>query len=244
MKFLFKWLLRLFLLLAVLVVAALLSWDWIVKTVAEHRIQAVTGLETRIGKLEVGVTHPMIHIENFRLYNTSEFGGSPLVDLPEVHLEYDPAALRAGAVRIKLLRVNLAEVNLVRSTEGRTNINVLRDRFEAQKASATKAAKSGGRGGKGLEFEKIDMLNLTLGKLRYTDLGQPDNNREVNLDVHNQAFPNVKSQEDLYGMAFVLLLKCGPELVEQFSFQIQNAAAGGAGKVKQATEKARGLIKK
>ena len=244
MKFLFKWLLRFFLLLAALVAAALLSWDWIVKTVAEHRIQAVTGMETRIGKLEVGVTHPVIHIENFRLYNTAEFGGSPLVTLPEVHLEYDPAALRAGKVRIKLLRINLAEVNLVRNLAGQTNVNVLRDKLEAQKSNISGGSPAGGKGGKGLEFEKIDMLNLTLGKVRFTDLAHPAAIGEWNLDVHNQAFLNVKSQEDLYGMAFVLLLKCGPELAEQFSFQLQNAAAGGAEKVKQATDKARELIKK
>ena len=243
MKFLLKWLLRLFLLLVVLVVVTLLSWDWIVKKVAEHRIQSVTGMETRIGRLEVGVMHPVIHIENFRLYNTAEFGGSPLVDLPELHLEYDAAALANGKLHIKLLRVNLAEVNLVRNAAGLTNINVLRDKLGAQKLALGSGGGHTNAGGRHFEFEKIDTLNLTLGKLRFSDLGRPANNHEANLAMHNQVFQNVKSEEDIYGMAIVLLLKCGPEVAEQFSFQMQNAAAGGAEKVKQTTEKARGLLK-
>jgi hypothetical protein len=106
--------LKLLAVLVVLAIVAFLSWDWIVKKVAEKRIQAVTGMDTHMGKFFVGVKTPVIHIENFKLYNPAEFGGAPLVDLPELHLEYDKAALRAGKVRLKLLRVNLAEVNLVR----------------------------------------------------------------------------------------------------------------------------------
>lgn len=243
-KFLVKFILRALLVLLVVVIVALLSWDWIVKKVAEKRIQSVTGMEVRIDKFFVGVAKPVIHIENFKLYNPAEFGGSPLVDLPEVHLEYDAAALRAGKVRIKLLRVNLAEVNLVRSADGRTNINVLRDRFEAQKAAATKAAEGSGKGGKLLAFERIDTLNLTLGRLRYLDMANPAAGRDVDFGVRNQVFQNVKSQEDVYGMAFVLLLKCGPELAQQFSGQLKGLAAGSADKLKQAKEKAGELIKK
>lgn len=243
-KFLFKLVLRGLLVLLVLAAVAFLSWDWIVKKVAEKRIQSVTGMETHFDKFFVGVTKPVIHIENFRLYNPAEFGGAPLVDLPELHLEYDAAALRAGKVHIKLLRVNLAEVNLVRSVDGRTNINVLRDRFEAQKTAATKAAEGGGKGGKLLGFDRIETLNITLGRLRYLDMAHPEAARDVDFGVRNQVFSNVKSQEDLYGMAFVLLLKCGPELLEQFSGQLQGAAAGGANKLKQAEVKARSLMKK
>ena len=245
MKFLFKLALRLFILLVVVVVVALLSWDWIVKKVAEHRITSATGMETRIGKLEVGVASPVIHIENFKLYNPAEFGGAPLVDIPEFHMEYDAAALAGGKLRVKLLRLNLAELNLVRNAAGQTNINILRDRLERQKAATTPTAGSGraDKSARHFEFEKIDMMNLTLGKVRYTDLAHPAASHEWNLDVHNQVFPNVKSQEDLYGMAFVLLLKCGPEMAEQLAFQLNNAAADGAQKMKQATDKARGLLK-
>lgn len=244
MKFLFKLGLKLLLVLLVLAGVAFLSWDWIVKKVAEKRIQSVTGMETHFDTFFVGVTKPVIHIENFRLYNPAEFGGAPLIDVPELHLEYDAAALRAGKVRIKLLRVNLAEVNLVRNAAGQTNINFLRDRLAAQQQEIQAANKADAKkGGGGLAFEKIETLNLTLGKLRFTDLGQPKNNREADLGVRGQVFQNIRTQEDLYGMAFVVLLKCGPELLEQFAGELQGMAAGGADKLKQAKEKAGALMK-
>ena len=83
-----------------------------------------------------------------------------------------------------------------------------------------------------------------MGRLRSLDMAHPEAARDVDFGVHNQVFSNVKSQEDIYGMAFVLLLKCGPELMEQFSGQLQGAAAGGADKLKQAEKKARELILK
>ncbi len=246
MKFLLKLILRLLAVLLVLAIVAFLSWDWIVKKVAEKRIQSVTGMETHIGKFFIGVTTPVIRIKDFKLYNPAEFGGAPLADLPEVHLEYDKAALREGKVHLKLLRVNLAEWNLVRSLDGRTNVNVLRERLQAQFAAAAKAAAEAGKNGKNvplLQFDRIEMLNLTLGRMRYLDLAHPEATREVDLGIRNQAFPNVKSQEDLYGLAVVLLLKCGPELMEQFSGQMQGLAADGADKLKQAKDKAGALIK-
>jgi hypothetical protein len=93
-----------------------------------------------------------------------------------------------------------------------------------------------------LGFDRIEMLNLTLGRLRFVDLARPEATREVDLGIRNQAYPNVKSQEELYGLAVVLLLQCGPELREQFSGQLRGLAADGAGKLKAAKEKAGALL--
>jgi uncharacterized protein involved in outer membrane biogenesis len=209
MKFLFKWALRLFLLAVVLVVLLALSKDWIIKTVAERRIAAATGMETHIGSLEVGVASPVIDIENFRLYNSAEFGGLPFVDMPELHMEYDPVALSAGRLHIKLLRLNLAEVDLVRNAAGQTNLTFLQAKLPP---------KSGPGAGMNLgqfKFDGIDTLNLTLGKFRYTDMAHPANNTEVSLNVRDELFQNIKSEGDLYGVAMLLMLKDGSGLTGQ-----------------------------
>jgi len=53
MKFLFKWTLRLLLLLVVVLVILALSADTIVTSIAESRLRKQTGLEVRLGELEV-----------------------------------------------------------------------------------------------------------------------------------------------------------------------------------------------
>jgi hypothetical protein len=99
------------------------------------------------------------------------------------------------------------------------------------------------RGGD-FKFEQIDTLNLSLGKLRYTDLSNPANNRAVDLSVQREVFTNIRSQNDLYGMAMLLLIRCGPGLQEQILGAVRGAANTSEVKVKQAAESVRDLIKK
>src|SRR5262245_14959465 len=108
MKRLFKWLFRLVILLIVLGVALVLLKDTIAKGIMERQIRFETGLDARIGRLEIGIVNPTVTIENVRLYNTAEFGGSPFVDLAELHLEYNRAALATRKLRFALVRLNLA----------------------------------------------------------------------------------------------------------------------------------------
>ena len=114
MKRLIRAALYLFIILVVLVVAAVLLLNTIAKQVVESRMRAGTGMETRIGLIDIGLLSPTITIENFKLYNTPDFGGSVFIDMPELHLEYDPRAIRSGKLHFKLVRLNLAEVALVR----------------------------------------------------------------------------------------------------------------------------------
>ena len=95
-KFIFKWLLRLFVLAVVLAVILFLSFDSILRVVMENRIHAQTGMEAEIGKFHFGLTQPVVEIKNLQLFNSAAFGGTPLLNIPEIHVEYDRAALRAA----------------------------------------------------------------------------------------------------------------------------------------------------
>jgi uncharacterized protein involved in outer membrane biogenesis len=193
MKFLFKWTRRILLLLLLLAVLLVVFKNALLKALVQQRLRAQTGMQARIGKFEVSLTSPVIHIENFKLYNTADFGGSVFVSLPEIHAEYDPAALRSRHLHLKLLRLNLTEFNLVKNELGRTNLMELEKR-----------AQSRGRGKsflnrleKQFSFNGIDTLNLSLGKIRFSDLKTPANNWALDLGVQNRVLKNVKSEADL-----------------------------------------------
>src|SRR5436190_15643506 len=96
MKWLLKWMLRLGLLVAVVIVLLFIFKDSILRTAAEQRIRAQTGMEAKIGKFSGSFFSPVVTIENFKLFNTPEFGGGPFVNIPELHLECDPVALAQG----------------------------------------------------------------------------------------------------------------------------------------------------
>src|SRR4051794_20756716 len=159
MKFLFRWAFRLFILLLVLVVAGILLFDSIAKAVTEYRIKKQTGLDVKIGKMEVGLFNSKVTIEHFIIYNSAEFGGSPFIDMPELHVEYDRNALIANKLHCKLVRFNLAQVNVVENKEGKTNLELLEKRVQ----QATPSVSTNKSSSANMQFTGIDTLNLTLG---------------------------------------------------------------------------------
>ena len=103
MKWFFKWLFRLFLLAVVSIVILLLSLNSILRVYVEHRIRAQTGMDAEIGKFSVGLTEPTVTIQNFKLYNPPDFGGTPFLDIREIHVEYDRAYENAAEEAERLL---------------------------------------------------------------------------------------------------------------------------------------------
>jgi hypothetical protein len=208
MKSLFKWLFRLSFLFVLLVVALVLGKDAILKAAVERQIRARTGMDVKIGRFSVGIFSPVVSIENFRLYNTPEFGGTTFVDIPELHVEYDRAALAQRKLHITLLRFNLAELNIVKNEAGLTNIVALMNDASARRPRSRSGAPE-------IEFAGIDVLNLSLGKLCLLDLKDRRKSGELYIGLRDQVFRNVKSESDLLGVLFMMWLRSGDRLVAQ-----------------------------
>ncbi len=189
--------LYLVILLVVLVVAAVLLLNTIVKEVVVSRLRASTGMDVRIEKIDVGLLSPTITIENFKLYNTADFGGSLFLDMPELHLEYDPVAIRSGTLHFKLVRLNLAEIALVQDKKGRLNVQTLDTKSHATSGGGKKTSADD------IKFSGIETLNLTLGKFRLSNLAS-GHEEEITFGIKNQILHNVKSQNDLVGLPLLM----------------------------------------
>jgi hypothetical protein len=208
-KRLFRWALYVFIILVVLVVAAILLLDTIVREITQNRIRTETGMGVKIGKMSVGLLTPTVTIENFKLYNTPEFGGSQCLDIPELHVEYDAQAARAGKLHLKLVRFNMAEVDIIQDKNGHSNFERLKKSDAA--AALAKSQSTNAPAGKhdSFEFTGIDTLNLTLQKAHFATLETPRQERDVNFGITNQIFHNIKSETDLLGVAAVISLRIG-----------------------------------
>ena len=203
MKRLLKWTRRLALVLAVLAVLGLISKDFFLRIVAERRLHSRTGMEARIGSFSTSVFASAVTIRDLKLYNTADFGGTLFLDVSELRLEFDPAALARGELRITLMRLNVAEIDVVRNETGQTNV------FSISKRVRAGGAVAGGspRFLKGFRFTGIDVLDLTLGKTRYIDLADARNNHECRVNLRNQIFKNVRSDSDFYNVLLLLWLQ-------------------------------------
>lgn len=125
-KFVFKWVLRLVMSLVVLVILAviifLLTYNSILRAYIEHNIRAQTGLEAEIGRFNLSLTQPTIEIQNFEIYNPTNFGGAPFLDIPEIHIEYDLSALSRRELHFTFVRFKLGELDIVKNQNGQINI--------------------------------------------------------------------------------------------------------------------------
>ena len=204
-KWFLKWTLRLIALVVVATVLLLVFKDTLLRMVAEHQIRAETGMEVKIGRFSSGLFSPVVTIENFRLYNTPQFGGGEFLVIPELHVELDAEAMAAQKLRVKLVRFNLAELDIVKNAAGETNIVTM-----FAKMPKGKLAPHGVHvGGKKFEFESVDVLNLSLGRLRFIDLQNHTNDHEIAINLDNQVFNNIKTEGDVYSIAILLWLRGG-----------------------------------
>jgi len=203
MRWLLKWALRLAFLTVLAVILLLVFKDTILRKVTEHRIHQETGMDVKIGRLSTGLDG--VTFENLKLYNTPEFGGTEFLIIPELHLEFDTEALAAQKIKIKLMRFNLAELDIVKNQAGQTNLVTM-----LAKMPKGKLAPHGIHvGGRKFEFESIDVLNLSLGRMRLIDLKDRKNDRDVIINADNQVFNNVKTEADIYSILFLIWLRSG-----------------------------------
>jgi uncharacterized protein involved in outer membrane biogenesis len=199
MKFLFRWIFRLVVLAILLVMALLLLKDALLKEVVESQLAAVTGLEVRIDRFEAKLLKPTVTIEGLRLYNPASFGGSPFLDVRELHVEYDRPALLRGEILLRLVRFDLTELSLVQDTNGRWNYEYVNVRL---KASAREEDSP-------LEFGGIDVLNLSLGEVKRYRMANPSAAQVYRFHVHNEIFLGLRNPTDFAVAAGRLAGKLG-----------------------------------
>jgi len=198
MKTFFRWAVRivvsLIFLLIVLAVVGVLLKDVIAKALTERNLRDNTGMDAKIEKMEVGLATPIVNLEGLKLYNGPDFGGGTFLEMPELRIEYLPDDIRSGKLRLKTVRLHIAQVHIVKGKDGRTNLE------ELQRETKKKArGQKGGTNTPGVDFGGIDTLYLTVGKLKITDLGNPQNNREINVGIKDEVGRNLKTEEQIAG---------------------------------------------
>jgi hypothetical protein len=168
--------------------------NWMIKQVVEKEVHDVLGLGAEADSLSVGILEPKVTAGNLKLFNSAEFGGTLFMDMSELHVEYEASALKRHEIHLTLVRVNIKEVDVVKSSTGATNIESI------LKAVAPPSPNGGGRKFaplNGYTFTGIDVLNFSLGSAKFVDLKDQKRNRTVNINLQNVIVKDVKTSADL-----------------------------------------------
>jgi hypothetical protein len=201
MKKLLRWAVVALIVAGVLAGIALWLLDDVARSVARRVVEDRTGLETRIGRLEIGLRQPRLTVREFTLFHPEEFGGSVLVHLPEVHLEYDREALRDRKLRLTLLRIHLEEISVVTNRSGTVNFPFVKPSNGFPPGTPRRAGD--------MEFAGIERLELTLGRVRFLNLEQPDSEQESEFGIEDASFIDVNDEEDFQAVLTVIALRSG-----------------------------------
>jgi len=187
MKFLVRWTLRLLVILVVLAVALVLLKDIMLKELTQSRLRVATGLGVEIEQVNLALFSPTLTIRGLRLFNPPEFGASTFIDVPEMHFEYDRRALAKRELHLLLVRLSLAEVNIVEDGTGKSNLEAIQSLLKRRPPPESLVD---------LHFAGIDTLNLSVGRLRRYALLTPEKVEITPLNLQNEVFTGLKSERD------------------------------------------------
>ncbi len=203
MKRALRWFIYLCLVLILIVVAAIFSIDRIAKSAAEKRLRQETGMETQIGKFNVGLSSRSVRIENLKLINPPEFGGSTFVELPELFVAYDLEALRNNRLHLKEARINLAQIHIVENKSGKRNTDVFnkKDKEKPGTGSTNRTEK--------FQFAGIDLLEVSIAQTKFTSEIHPGQNFDRNLGIQKRVFKDIKTEKDLQNVGIILGAQAG-----------------------------------
>lgn len=213
-KKLFKWMLGLAFLAVVLVALLVIFMDSLLRWAAERQIKEQTGLDVRIGKVETSLLQARFRLENLVLYNTPEFGGTPMVDLPELHIEYDRQGLLERKVHLNLMRLHLAEVNIVEGQSNRFNLTVLEDFLKAR-VKNEQAPKLSDYSAVEARFGGIDKLVLTVDRIRLTAMKKPADSKVFDIGIRNQVMTNMVTEQDVADQLVKVAFERGAKILMQ-----------------------------
>lgn len=202
-KFAFRWAFRFLVLAVVLAVGLILLKDNLVREATQRKLQRQTGWQVRIGAMQMGLLSPTVSIQNLVIYNPAEFGGGPFVDVPDLHIEYALGKMPWKGMHLKLLRLEVRELHIVENRQGETNLIQF-----LEKTVPNSGARSSRRGGSTNDFE-IDMLNLSVGTVRYSHLGHPRRTQEVQAGMRHAIITDLRNKHDVAGVFLKVLVRAG-----------------------------------
>lgn len=191
----------------IVIVLAVLSIgkNFLIQSAIKVAVPQILGTPVKIGGLSVGVLRPVIAVRNFQLYNPPGFPHEVFVDVPEVRVEYNVGAFLSRKIHLKLLVLNLKEVDIYKNPDGSLNVDALKITQKKEETSAEKKTAAAKKQPAEQMPLRIDELRLDLGKVVVKDYTQGEQPviRVFDAGVHNKIYKDIDSAQQLATLVFL-----------------------------------------
>ena len=186
----------------VLITVLVLSFakDAVIKASVEKGAELVTGLQLKMGSLNVGAVKTIVGIRDITLFNPSGFPDRIMLSMPEIYVDYDLPAVFKGKVHLEDMRIDLKEFTIVKNKNGELNLDSLKV-VQAEKEGRKPQEKEKQR----LPEMQIDKLELKIGKVVYKDYsqGEAPSVKEFNVNL-SERYEDIK---DPYSLVSLIVVK-------------------------------------
>lgn len=186
-------------LISIVAVIALL-WvgkNWIIKSTIETAVTAMTGFKTTLKGFDLTLP-AKLHIQGLVIQNPSEFKTRTFADIPEIFIQMEIGELlKKERIHFKEIRLNIAQVNVEKTSAGVSNIERLASLAPKGPAGEAQPKK---RDAAAMPF-LVDRLELTMRKVHYSDASSVvPQNVSFDMEIDKQEFLGIADPAALVNM--------------------------------------------
>ena len=195
----------------VIIIALFFGKNMIIKTSVTAGVKAMTGLKLNIRSMNIGVFKSLISINGLQLHNPQGFEDDVMIDLPEIHVDYNLGAFMKGKTHLEEVRLHLKEFIVVKNEAGELNLDSLKvvKAAEDKKGGAGEIEKGDGETEKTkMPDIQIDLLALKIDRVIYKDYskGGSPKVKEFNVNI-DERYVDITDPQSLGRLIIVKALK-------------------------------------
>ncbi len=161
--------LRFFIVIGVIVFGLIVAKNIIAKVAIEKGVKAATGLEMKIGSIDIGIKKTHFGINGLELLNPKGFEDPVMFEAPKVFVDYNLGAMIKGKIHLEDVELNLEQLVIVKNKDGVLNLDALKmDKSKEEDKGKEDEPKEKKEKGEAPEIQ-IDHIVFKVGKVIYKD---------------------------------------------------------------------------
>ncbi|MDP2653303.1 MAG: hypothetical protein Q8Q08_04655 [Candidatus Omnitrophota bacterium] len=198
-----RWLKIFAVVLAVLLGLAVIK-DFLIKSAITSIGSSVVGAPLRVGHFSLNLLTQKVRIKNILLYNPPGFPDEPLIDIPEIGVDYDLPALLRRKLHTPLIIVNVKEMTVIKNKDGSLNVDSLKV-AQVQAKDQKKGESKDKKKPAGDMVMQIDEMRLTVGRVIFKDYtkGTEPKIEVFDVGMKDKVFKNITSAEQMATLIMV-----------------------------------------
>ncbi len=187
--------LKVFLIVLAVLIGLHLLKDQVIKAGISTVGSSIVGAPIHVGHFSLNFLTQKVRIGDLKVYNPPGYPDEPLINIPQIAVDFDTPAFFKGKLHFPLIVLNMKEMVLVRNKEGVLNVDSLKVVEQAKEKKDEQPKKSS----KELAIQ-IDDLKLNVDRVILKDFSSGRSEPSIlvyEIGMKNKEFKNIKSIQQL-----------------------------------------------